>query len=168
MKKVKCECGQIFTPSGRGKAQIYCSTKCRMRAYRKRVAATRNVTIDPAAQETIALLRKDNARLRRLLAEAQAQLPEPKVTFPIKVAVGRWLKIKSTTSLRPGAVIRLLDDEQADHLVLEKDGRTLRTQSLRDGTIGTLSIYDAKANWKLNSRASVPRLLQQWEERAKS
>lgn len=48
-----------------------------MRAYRKRAAEKRNVTTDSEALETIALLRKENTRLHRLLAEAQAQIPKP-------------------------------------------------------------------------------------------
>ena len=38
-------------------------------------------------------------------------------------------------------------------------------QSLRDGKIGELSIYDAKANWKINTRVCLSYLVQLWKER---
>jgi len=135
-----------------------------MRAYRRRAAAKRNVTPEDA-QETIKALRQENAHLKRLLAEAREQIPEAPVTFPITVAGGRWVTISSTSALRPGFVIRCRGDEESDHLILEKIGKSLQLQALQDGTIGTLSAYDAKANWKFNTRASVPGLLRKWREK---
>lgn len=41
------ECGQPFTPSGRGKKAKYCSAKCKQRAYRKAKRMSR-VTTPPA------------------------------------------------------------------------------------------------------------------------
>ena len=77
MATVKCpQCGEKFTPSKRGSPQLFCSTKCRMRAYRRRTADKRN---DSEAGETIRLLRKDNNRLRRLYREALAKIPDPNV-----------------------------------------------------------------------------------------
>lgn len=133
-----------------------------MRAYRRRVAEKRNVTPGGEPPEPSAALREENRRLRRLLAEAQQQIPDAEVTFPIAVTIGRWVKISSTSALRPGVIIRPRDDEESDHLVLEKTGHVLQLQALQDGTVGTLSIYDAKANWKSNTRACLPKLLKKW------
>lgn len=41
------ECGQPFTPSGRGKKAKYCSAKCKQRAYRRAKRMSR-VTTPPA------------------------------------------------------------------------------------------------------------------------
>ena len=71
MDEKVCECGERFIPSGRGKEQIFCSVKCRMRAYRRRTAKNRNVTINVDLQETVDSLRKENRRLHQKIATLQ-------------------------------------------------------------------------------------------------
>ena len=136
-----------------------------MRAYRKRTAENRNVTItDSDSAETIAALRKQVSRLQRLLSKAhEGSEKEQKqtISFPIETEGGRWLKIKSTTELRPGVVIRLIDSETAD-VILAKEGRVLTLQNLQDGCIGDLSIYDAKDRWKRNTRVLRGDLVRHW------
>jgi hypothetical protein len=140
-----------------------------MRSHRKRSKKKKcNVTLEKSSNqysETIRLLRKDNARLRRQLREALEKIPKPEITFPVAVRIGRWVKIKSTTSLTPGKVLQFSDDDEYRDVILEKKGLSVVMQSLRDGKTGTLSIYDAKANWKINTRACLSHLVQLWKER---
>ena len=89
---------------------------------------------------------------------------QAEITFPITVKGGPWQKIKSTTALQPGRLIRI-NAVDTGSIILEKKGKTLQVQDLHDGSIGPLSIYDAKANWEMNTRAGVPRLVKAWRER---
>lgn len=135
-----------------------------MRAYRKRETDKPPAQSSAEADETIALLRKQLARQQALLSRQSDQIAAqepPDITFPVTIKGGRWLKIKSTSELRPGVIIRLFDSEGAD-VILAKSERVLTLQDLRDGRIGDLSIYDAKANWKRNSRNMSGDLVKQW------
>lgn len=71
MEEKVCECGERFIPSGRGKKQVFCSVKCRMRAYRRRTAKNRNVTIPVDLQKTVDSLRKENRRLHQQIETLQ-------------------------------------------------------------------------------------------------
>ena len=75
------------------------------------------------------------------------------------------MKIGSTVSLTPGKVLQFNDDDEYRDVILEKKGASVTMQSLRDGKTGELSIYDAKANWKINNRVCLPHLVQLWKER---
>lgn len=57
-----------------------------------------------------------------------------------------------------------MEDRQIALCVRTKDTNGIITL-IGDGTTGTLSIYDAKANWKRNTRAWVPKLLKKWREK---
>lgn len=76
MEERECECGERFIPSGRGKEQIFCSVKCRMRAYRRRTAKNRNVTIPVDLQKTVDSLRKENRRLHQKIETLQTLLAD--------------------------------------------------------------------------------------------
>ncbi len=96
---MKCrECKEFFRSAGRGSKQVYCSTKCRMRAYRKRVAKERasiplpkrSVThTDRKSAKLIAALREKVAQLERELAQAKKR-PIPSVPCPV---CGRKVKL---------------------------------------------------------------------------
>lgn len=74
MVEQECECGKRFIPSGRGKKQRFCSVKCRMRAYRRRAADKRNVTVNIDLQRTVDSLRKENRRLHIKIEPLQEHL----------------------------------------------------------------------------------------------
>ena len=97
MEEKVCECGERFIPSGRGKEQIFCSVKCRMRAYRRRTAKNRNVTINVDLQKTVDSLRKENRRLHQQIESLQkliANKEQKKKTLEPRV---RWKTQKKQT-----------------------------------------------------------------------
>lgn len=79
------ECGQPFTPSGRGKKAKYCSAKCKQRAYRKAKRMSR-VTTPPAPagdaehepeammndgpEDYVSVLKRTQARLKEAMFSA--------------------------------------------------------------------------------------------------
>ena len=97
MEEKECECGERFIPSGRGKKQVFCSVKCRMRAYRRRTAKNRNVTNNLELQKTVDSLRKENRRLHQQIEALQklvADKEQKKKTIKPPV---RWKTQKKQT-----------------------------------------------------------------------
>ncbi len=88
----------------------------------------------------------------------------PKIRFPVALTIdeGNCFAIKSTTWLRPGVVAVCSLGHPL--VVLEKNKRTLITQSLEDGTIGTQSIYDAKRWWKICRGVCFPDIVWAWKK----
>jgi len=52
------------------------------------------------------------------------------------------------------------------HVVLGKEGRELRIQSLNNGEIGTLSLAVAKQRWEINAEGRLADLARQWDGKA--
>ena len=111
MEEKECECGERFTPSGRGKEQVFCSVKCRMRAYRRRTARNRNVTNGLKLQKTVDSLRQENRRLHKKIESLQKHLADKEQKKKTLKVPTRW-----KTQKRPapcpicGKSVRLIID----------------------------------------------------------
>ena len=97
MEEKECECGERFVPSNRGKMQVFCSVKCRMRAYRRRSAKLRNVTINVELQKTVALLRKENRHLHQKIGNLQELLAKNGQTKKTLKPLTQWKTQKKQT-----------------------------------------------------------------------
>lgn len=97
MEEQECECGERFITSGRGKKQIFCSVKCRMRAYRRRSAKNRNVTINVDLQKTVDSLRKENRRLHQKIETLQKLIADKEQKKKTLKPPVRWKTQKRQT-----------------------------------------------------------------------
>ncbi len=111
MEEKVCECGERFIPSGRGKEQIFCSVKCRMRAYRRRTAKKRNVTIPVDLQKTVDSLRKENRRLHQGIETLQKLLADKEQKKTLERPVRCKTQKRQTPCPICGRPVRLIIDD---------------------------------------------------------
>lgn len=152
------ECQKVYVPSKRGTKQLFCSTKCRMRAYRKR-ASSRVGELSSCDRKIIATLEKEVARLQQELKETR----KLSFLFPIQVTSGNSIPIKSAEVLVPGVIIRS-NPEGPARVILQKEERMLIVQRLDTMEIGSISIYDVKSGWLMDPCVKLVGLARTWQE----
>lgn len=153
------ECQHTFVPSSHGSKQLYCSTKCRMRAYRRR-SLTRYGESNAKDQKLIAALQKEVQRLQQELRDSK----NFSYLFPIHITSGHSIPIRSTSDLVPGVVLRA-DEQSQPRVILAKEVHSLIVQRLDTMEIGTISIFEVKAGWFRDTCVRLPGLANAWLKR---
>lgn len=150
------ECQEAFVPSSHGSKQLYCSTKCRMRAYRRR-SLGRHGESNAKDQKLIAALQEEIQRLHQELLESK----NFSYLFPIHITSGHSIHIRSTSDLVPGVVLRANEQSQP-RVILAKEAHSLIVQRLDTMEIGTISIFEVKAGWLRDTCVRLPGLANAW------